>query len=98
MAVEPGPDFEALLDQLAEAKAALLAAEAEATTELIHAKAAYREKPTGENRARKAKAVEVIQALRAAVRRDREGTRVGGDAFVTPAEDLPRDETEGLVG
>lgn len=90
MAAE-SPDFEALLDALAEAKAALLAAEAEATTELIHAKALYREEPTDVNRARKVKAVETIQALRAAVRADRKGIQVAGDAYITPA-------SEGEVG
>lgn len=80
-------DFEALLDALAEAKAALLAAEAEATEELIHAKAAYLEDPNDETRARKAKAVEVIQALRTAVRKDRDGTQVAGDAYVTDGEE-----------
>jgi hypothetical protein len=85
------PDFEALLDALVEAKAALLAAEAEATEELIHAKAAYRENPTPESRARKAKAVEVITALRAAVRKDRKGIEVGGDAYIT---DGPADEAQ----
>lgn len=79
------PDFEALLTALAEAKANLLAAEAEATAELIHAKAAYRENQTPETRARKTEAVKVITALRAAVRADRPKGRpvVGGDAYIT---------------
>lgn len=83
------PDFEALLRALAEAKAALLAAEAEATAELIHAKAACREDPSEENRDRKARAVENIQALRALVRADRDkgpGVTVGGDAFLSPEQ------------
>jgi hypothetical protein len=79
-------DFEALLTALAEAKANLLAAEAEATEELIHAKAAYREEPSEENRARKAAAVENIQALRAAVRAGRKENQVAGDAYLSPVQ------------
>jgi len=83
------PDFEALLRALAEAKAALLAAEAEATTELIHAKTAYREDPSEENRDRKARAVENIRALRVMVRADRAkgpGAELGGDVFLSPEQ------------
>ncbi len=83
------PDFEALLKALAEAKAALLAAEAEATEELINAKAAYREDPSEGNRDRKARAVENIQALRAMVRADRSrepGATLGGDVFLSPEQ------------
>lgn len=97
MAVEPGADFEALLDQLAEAKAALLQAETEATEELIAAKTAYREDPTDENRTRKAKAVAVIQALRAAVRADRQGNQVAGDAYLSPVQNDGADGAERLA-
>ncbi len=82
-------DIEALLRQVAEAKAALLQAETEATEELIHAKDAYRADPSDENRERKAAAVERIQALRRAVRADREqspGGRLGGDVFLSPVQ------------
>jgi hypothetical protein len=74
---------------VAEAKAALLAAEAEATEELIHAKTAYREDPSEENRDRKTRAVENIQALRALVRQDRakeSGAELGGDVFLSPEQ------------
>jgi hypothetical protein len=74
-------DFTSLLTDLADAKAALLDAETRATEKLIAAKAAYRDNPTDANRARKAAAVEHIQALRAAVRADRTGTTVAGDAY-----------------
>jgi hypothetical protein len=83
------PDFEALLRAVVEAKAALLAAEAEATEELINAKAAYRKDPSDENRDRKARAVEDIQALRALVRADRaqgSGAELGGDVFLSPEQ------------
>jgi hypothetical protein len=83
------PDFEALLTALAEAKANLLAAEAEAVEELIHAKTAYREDPSEENRDRKARAVDNIQALRALVRADRAkepGAALGGDVFLSPEQ------------
>lgn len=82
-------DFEALLRSLNEAKAALLAAEAEATEELIAAKAAYRDDPSDGNRERKAAAVDRIQALRSIVRADREqgpGATVGGDAYLSPGQ------------
>lgn len=78
------PDYEGLLTALAEAKAALLQAETEATEELIAAKDAYRENPNEETRARKAAAVEQIQALRAILRANRpKGVQVGGDAYIT---------------
>ncbi len=83
------PDFEALLKALAEAKANLLAAEAEATEELIHAKAAYREDPSAETRERRDRAVDNIQALRALVREGRAkgpGAELGGDVFLTPEQ------------
>lgn len=78
----PRPDVAALVADLATAKAALEQAEADATDELIAAKQAYRDDPTGENRRRKAAAVEHIQEIRAAVRADRP-TQIGGDAYVT---------------
>ena len=76
-----------LVNALAEARAALAAAESEATEELIAAKAAYRDDPSPENAQRKAAAVERIQALRAAVRADRPagpGAAIGGDAYIVP--------------
>jgi hypothetical protein len=95
MAAEQQYDFEALLKQVAEAKAALLQAEAEATEELIHAKDAYRADQSEENRQRKNAAVDRIQALRRAVRADREqgvGAKVGGDAFLSPVQNDGDDE------
>lgn len=80
-------DPAALVTALAEARAALAAAEAEATEELIWAKAQHREHQTPETAARKAAAVERIQALRAVVRADRAsgpGAAIGGDAYVVP--------------
>ena len=85
-----GQDVGALVAALADAKAALERAEVTATEELIAAKAAYQDSPTLVNRQRKATAVAAIQALRAAVRADRPGTRVGVDAYVG-------DEPEGAV-
>lgn len=84
------PDPRALVAALADAKAALEAAEADATGELIAAKLAYRDDPSEGNRWRKAEAVEVIREIRAAVRADRPGIQVGGDAYTD-------DETTGGV-
>lgn len=105
MVAEPGSDVGAhvtgLLDDLASAKAALEQAERVATDELIAAKAAHRDDPNPDTRARKAVAVANIQALRAAVRADRDqqpGGRIGGDAFLSPVQSDGNDPDETRVG
>lgn len=84
------PDVDALLKAVADAKAALAQAEAEALEELIAAKEAHREHGTEESKERKAVAVARIQAIRTAVRADRgqhAGLHgVGGDAYLSPEQ------------
>jgi len=80
-------DLAALIEQRAALDAQITEAHVAALSELIDAKAAYRDDPTEQNRARKAAAVATLQQLRAHLRAGRTGVQVGGDAFVsTPSE------------
>lgn len=78
-------DFEGLLAAKAAADAALADAESALLGELATAKAAHREAPTPDTKARKDSAVGEVQAYRAVTRQGRDSHAVGGDAYVVTA-------------
>lgn len=80
-------DLTELLAQKRQADAALADAEQAALAQLAANKQAYRDNPSEDTRRDKAEAARRLQSLRAALRRDRAGFGVGGDAFVVPSGD-----------
>lgn len=78
------------LDRAAELRAQADALDALATleTELRDAKQAYEDDPSEENKTAKNDAALKLRAARAETRP--EGTTVGGDAFVTPDDEIPQ--------
>lgn len=79
-------DLRALIQQKESIDHQLAQMEAQALTELVDAKDAHRADPSEANRLRKAAAVTQIQRLRGYQRAGRTGTRVGGDAFLSPTQ------------
>ncbi|WP_433364085.1 hypothetical protein [Streptosporangium sp. CA-115845] len=79
-------------------RAAALRAQADALdelgrleTELLAAKAAYDDDPSDENKAAKTDAAHALREARSDTRS--EGVQVGGDAYLTPGDELPQSVT-----
>jgi hypothetical protein len=80
-------DIRDLLEQHGTSTRALADAENEALEELTAAKEAQRANPDDPDaKARKKAAAETVSQIRAAVRADRGGMAVAGDAFITAEE------------